>query len=216
VTAPPRPALNTIEPFASLNARWSELTRREDELTAELRPLVAEIRKLGGYLERGGVPVRPAEGPSDYRPGLREKIADLVPFRRPEPAPLTDIDRLKAKAAEMSAELSDIIEAKKCLLPALNRARKQASAAVIDTVRGDYAVIAERMAAALIELGAAWHAHVEFLHELTAEGVLTSSLGQMVIGDLDDPLDTIGRALRWAAECRYIELSAVPPELLAR
>ena len=136
-SAPVRPSLNTIEPFASLNARWAELTRREDKLMAELRPLVAEIRKLGGYLERGGVPVRPAEGPNDYRPGLREKIADLVPFRRPEPAPLTDIDRLKAKAAEMSAELSDIIEAKKHLLPALNRARAEASAKVCDAVRPD-------------------------------------------------------------------------------
>ena len=123
--APARPALNTIEPFASIIVRWAELTRREDELMAEVRPLAAKIRALGGYLERGGVPVRPAEGPNDYRPGLREKIADLVPFRRPEPAPLTDIDRLKAKAAEMSAELSDIIEAKKCLLPALNRARNR-------------------------------------------------------------------------------------------
>ena len=104
-SAPVRPSLNAIEPFASLNARWGEMTRREDELMTELRPLVGQIRKLGGYLERGGVPVRPAEGPNDYRPGLREKIADLVPFRQPEPAPLTDIDRLKAKAAEIERRI---------------------------------------------------------------------------------------------------------------
>jgi hypothetical protein len=107
-SAPVRPALNTVEPFASLNARWAELTRREDELMAELRSLVAEIRERGGYTERGGAPVRPAEGPSDYRPGVREKIADLVPFRRPELAPLTDLDRQKARAAKISAELADM------------------------------------------------------------------------------------------------------------
>ena len=84
-SAPVRPSLNTIEPFASLNARWAEMTRREDELTAELRPLVAEIRAAGGYAERGGVPVRPAAGPDDYRPGVAELVADLVPFERPAP-----------------------------------------------------------------------------------------------------------------------------------
>jgi hypothetical protein len=215
-SAPARPSLNTIEPFASLNTRWAELVRREDELTAELRPLVAEIRAAGGYTERGGVPVRRAEGPSDYRPGLREKIADLVPFRRPEPAPLTDIDRLKAKAAEMSAELSDIIEAKKHLLPALNRARAEASAKVCDAVRPAHAAIAQRIAAALAELGEAWNAQTVFLHELAAEGCSTATLRQVVIPGLDDPLDTIGHALQWAAECNYIDPNAVPPEWLAR
>jgi hypothetical protein len=122
VIAPVRPALNTVEPFASLNARWAELTRREDELTAELRPLVAEIREAGGYAERGGVPVRPAAGPSDYRPGVAELVADLVPFQRPAPAPLNELDRKKTRADKISAELADITEAKKRLLPVLNRA----------------------------------------------------------------------------------------------
>src|SRR3954468_20316036 len=122
-SAPARPSLNTIEPFASLNTRWAELVRREDGLTAELRPLVAEIRAAGGYAERGGVPVRPAAGPDGYRPGVAELGADLVPFERPAPRPLTEIDRKKARADEISAELADITEAKKRLLPALNRAR---------------------------------------------------------------------------------------------
>jgi hypothetical protein len=55
-----------------------------------------------------------------------------------------------------------------------------------------------------------------FLHELAAEGVSTSTLQQIVIGDLEDPLATIGRALQRAAECKYINQDAVPPEWLAR
>ena len=55
----------------------------------------------------------------------------------------------------MSAELSDIIEAKKRLLPALNRARAEASAKVCDAVRPEHAAIAQRIAAALTELGEA-------------------------------------------------------------
>ena len=150
VTAPLRPALNTVEPFASLISRWAEMTRREDELMAELRPLVAEIRTSGGYRRtrrRAGpagcrsrrLPPRPA------REGCRPGAVPSAPRR----APLTDIDRLKAHAAEISAELGDIIEAKKRLLPALNRARAEGSATICDAVRPEYAVIAQRIAAAL-------------------------------------------------------------------
>ena len=155
-SAPVRPSLNTIEPFASLNTRWAEMTRREDKLTAELRPLVAEIRAAGGYAERGGVPARPSAGPEGYRPGVAELVADLVPFRRPDPAPVSDLDRRKARAAEISTELANITEAKRRLLPALNRARAEGSAAVCAAVRPDYAAIAQRIAAALGELGEAW------------------------------------------------------------
>ena len=177
---------------------------------------MAQIRKLGGYLERAGVPVRPAAGPDDYRPGVAELVADLVPFERPAPRPLNEIDRKKAQADEMSAELADITEAKKRLLPALNRARAEASAKVCDAVRPAHAAIAQRIAAALIELGESWNAQTVFLHELAAEGCSTSTLRQIVIHGLDDPLDTIGRALQWAAECGYINPNAVPPEWLAR
>jgi hypothetical protein len=196
--------------------RWAEMTRREDELTAELRPLVAAIREAGGYTERGGMPVRPAAGPSDYRSGVGELIGDLVPFQPPAPRPLNEIDRKKARADEISAELADIGQAKKHLLPALNRARAEASAKVCAAVRPAHAAIALRIAAALVDLGEAWNAQTVFLHELAAEGCSTSTLRQIVIHDLDDPLDTIGRALQWAAECGYIDMNAVPPEWLAR
>src|SRR3954470_9584434 len=168
-SAPVRPSLNAIEPFASLNTRWAEMTRREDELMAELRPLVAEIRAAGGYAERGGVPVRPSAGPDGYRPGVAELVADLVAFERPPPRPLNDIDRKKAHADEISAELADITEAKKRLLPVLNRARAEASGAVRDAVRPAHTAIAQRIAAALIELGESWNAQTVFLHELAAE-----------------------------------------------
>jgi hypothetical protein len=215
-SAPVRSSLNTIEPFASLNTRWAEMTRREDKLTAELRPLVAEIRAAGGYAERGGVPARPSAGPEGYRPGVAELVADLVPFRRPDPAPVSDLDRRKARAAEISTELANITEAKRRLLPTLNRARAEGSAAVCAAVRPDYAAIAQRIAAALGELGDRWTAHLTFLRDLAAEGVSTSTLRQIVIHDLDDPLAAIGRALHWAAECGYINPNAVPPEWLAR
>ena len=148
------------------------MTRREDELMAELRPLVAEIRKLGGYLERGGVPVRPAARPERLQ---ARAVASRLPTWCHSPtrrrAPLTDIDRLKAKAAEISAELGDIIEAKKHLLPALNRARAEASAKVCDAVRPEYAAIAQRIAAALIELGEGWTAQTVFLPRTRGRGV---------------------------------------------
>jgi hypothetical protein len=211
-----RPALNSIEPYASLSSRWADLTKREDELTNTLRPLVAEIRAAGGYAERGGVPVRPAEGPTDYKPGLRELVADILPFQPREPAPLSALEQQKAKAAEMSRELTNIAEAKRVLLPRLNRARAEASAAVCDAVRPDYAAIAERISSALIELGNAWGAHLVFLRELAAESVSTTTLQQMTIGDLDDPLATIGRSLRRAVECGYCDPNDVPPEWLAR
>jgi hypothetical protein len=217
-SAPVRPSLNTLEPFASLNVRWAEMTRREDELTATLRPLVAEIRAAGGYAERGGVPVRSAAGPDGYRPGVAELVADLVPFERPAPRPLSEIDRKKARADKISAELVDITEAKKRLLPALNRARAEASAKVCDAVRAEYAEIAQRIAAALTELGEAWTAHLGFLRDLAADGVSTTTLPQMVLDVVDgrDPLAAIGRALNHAAECRYINPNAVPPEWVAR
>jgi len=215
-STPVRPSLNAIEPFASLNARWAELVHREDALMAELRPLVAEIRAAGGYTERGGVPVRPAAGPDDYRPGVAELVADLVPFERPALRPLSEIDRKKAQAAEISTELANITEAKRRLLPALNRARAEASAKVCDAVRPAHAAIAQRIAAALIELGESWNVQTVFLHELAAEGVSTSTLRQVVIQDLDDPLATIGRALHWASGCGYVNPNAVPPEWLAR
>ena len=131
-------------------------------------------------------------------------------------APLSEIDRKKAHADEISAELANITEAKKRLLPALNRARAEGSAKVCDAVRPEYAEIAQRIAAALTELGEAWTAHLGFLRDLAAEGVSTSTLRQIVIHDLDDPLAAIGRALHWAAECGYINPNAVPPEWLAR
>jgi hypothetical protein len=65
-------------------------------------------------------------------------------------------------------------------------------------------------------LGESWTQHTVFLRTLAAEGVSIATLQQMVIGDLDDPLCAIGRALHWAAECKYIDLSEVPPEWLAR
>ena len=170
-SAPVRPSLNTIEPFASLNTRWAEMTRREDELTAELRPLVAEIRAAGGYAERGGVPVRPAAGPDGYAPASRSWSPTWCRSAGRTPAPLSDIDRRKARAAEISAELADITEAKKRLLPALNRARAEASAKVCDAVRPEYAEIAQRIAAALTELGEGWTAHLGFFRDLAAEGV---------------------------------------------
>jgi hypothetical protein len=132
-----RPSLNTIEPFASLNPRWAELTRREDELMAELRPLVSAIRAAGGFAERGGVPVRPAAGPSDYREGVAELVGDLVPFERQTPRPLTGLELQKAKAAAISAELDDIAQAKRVLLPKLNKARAEASAKVCDAARAE-------------------------------------------------------------------------------
>ena len=147
---------------------------------------------------------------------VAELVADLVPFRRPDPAPVSDLDRRKARAAEISTELANITEAKRRLLPALNRARAEASAKVCDAVRPAHAAIAQRIAAALIELGESWNAQTVFLHELAAEGCSTSTLRQIVIHDLDDPLDTIGRALHWAAECNYIDPNAIPPEWLAR
>jgi hypothetical protein len=139
-----------------------------------------------------------------------------VPFERPAPRPLSEIERQKARADEISAELANITEAKRRLLPALNRARAEASAKVCDAVRPDYAAIAQRIAAALTELGEAWTAHLTFLRDLAAEGTSTATLRQILIQDLDDPLATIGRALHWAAECGYIDSSAVPPEWLAR
>jgi hypothetical protein len=102
------------------------------------------------------------------------------------------------------------------LLPALNRARAEASAKVCDAVRAEYAEIARRIAAALTELGEGWTAHLGFFRDMAAEGTSTSTLRQIVIHDLDDPLATIGRVLHWGAECGYIDLSAVPPEWLAR
>ena len=102
------------------------------------------------------------------------------------------------------------------MLPALNRARAEASAKVCDAVRLEYAEIARRIAAALTELGEARKAHIGFFRELAAEGVSTSTLRQVVIQDLDDPLATIGRALHWASECGYVNPNAVPPEWLAR
>ena len=116
-SAPVRPSLNTIEPFASLNARWAEMTRREDELMAELRPLVAEIRAAGGYAERGGVPVRPAAGPDDYRPGVARagcRPGAVPPTRRRRRSARSTARRRQAD--EISAELADITEAKKRLL----------------------------------------------------------------------------------------------------
>jgi hypothetical protein len=217
-STPVRPSLNEIQPYASISARGAELTRREDELTAELRPLVAEIRERGGYAERGGMPVRPSEGPSDYRPGVREMIADVLPFQAPAPRPLNDLERKKARAAEISAELADITEAKKRLLVPLNQARAEASAKVCDEVRPAYAAIAQRAAAALAELGEAWAAHRGFLRELASDGVSAATLQQIQldVGDDRDPLAVIGRALNRAAVCGGIDPNAAPPEWLVR
>ena len=43
-STPARPALNSVEPFGSLNARWTEMTRCEDELMAET---VDRLSRLG-------------------------------------------------------------------------------------------------------------------------------------------------------------------------
>ena len=58
-SAPARPSLNTIEPFASLNARWAEMTRREDELTsraAAARRRDPQVRRLSRKRRRAGPP----------------------------------------------------------------------------------------------------------------------------------------------------------------
>ena len=216
-SAPVRPALNTIEPFASLNARWAEMTRREDELTAELRPLVAEIRAAGGYAERGGVPVRPAAGPERLPPRRRELVADLVPFRRPGRRRRSATSTARRRERPRSApNWPTSPRRKSACLPALNRARAEASAKVCDAVAAR--VCGDRPAhrRGADRAGRGWNAQTVFLHELAAEGVSTSTLRQIVIHGLDDPLDTIGRALHWAAECGYIDPNAVPPEWLAR
>ena len=171
-SAPVRPSLNTIEPFASLNARWAEMTRREDELTAELRPLVAEIRAAGGYARtrrRAGPPRRRARRLPPR--ASRELVADLVPFRRPgrRRRSATSTAR-RRRAAEISAELADITEAKKRLLPALNRARAEASAKVCDAVRPDACGDRPAHCRGADRAGRGWTAQTVLLHELAAEG----------------------------------------------
>ena len=211
-----RPSLNTIEPFASLNARWAEMTRREDELMAELRPLVAEIRAAGGYAERGGVPVRPAAGPDGYRPGVARigcRPGAVPPAgpgagQRPRPPEGTS-GRDQYRAGQYhGGETAPLAGAE----PGARRGLRQG----LRRVRPAHAAIAQRIAAALTELGEAGTPRPCFFTELAAEGCSTSTLRQIVIHDLDDPLDTIGRALHWAAECGYIDLNALPPEWLAR
>lgn len=217
--APQRPTLASIsQRYNELKGRWDTLTARENELFATLRPLVAEVAKAGGYNTAATMPMPPApEPPKDYRDGIKKLVGDIIPFKRPDAAPVQPVGDLKAKAAAISSELSDIAESKRLLWPELRRESFAASAMLVEALKPEYAAIAQRIVDALLALGAALADQNEFIRDIEAQSASTATLRRIVVNcGGQDPLDVLAVALRCAVEGGHVDPNTIPPELLKR
>jgi hypothetical protein len=159
-------------------------------------------------------PSRPAHAPEiNYRPGVAAKIGNILPFRPVDatPAPVTDV--VTARAAELSAELTDIRDSKAILLPELRRENFAGSALLIARRLPECRAIAERFVAALVALNAAWCDHQAFIAGIERQGASTATLRRLVLGD-SDPARMIAASLRLALEAGHVEIDQIPPEIL--
>jgi len=220
-TAPPstKPTLASVAPrYVELKQRWDELCQREDELTARLRPIVARVAQAGGYNTAAVMPnMQPPPPPAKYPAGIGRLIGDVLPFKRPDAPQPNEIVALRAQAAGLSDELSDIADAKAVLWPELRKATFAGSAELIEALAPEYSAIARRIVDALIELGGALADQQSFVRDIERQGATVQTLRQIRMDhDGADQFSRIAIALRSAVAHGHVAASEISPEILLK
>lgn len=222
--------LAAVEPeFAAMEQKLRELNAEERALFEKLTPITARHRAgLSGGYDVGQVAEQVAfrEFLADEaagrprRPSLQDRaiqaLGELGPKVEPKTAPPRP-QRIEAEVME-AREISrriDVVRTARALVerPYLNLRRK-ASAKIVKMVDADYRRRADRMIAALLELGEAMLDEAEFVESLERRGIDTLTLRRVPrYGIGADPRDSdapLRRILRTAEEFGLFDRAKLP------
>ncbi len=217
------PTLHTVAPL------WVEASDRLQELCLREREIGAELGLLKPQLDRQNLALwreqnlrheksDPAKPPKliEASPRAASLLGKFAPApREAEPSEAVSIlePKLVKRTRELSEELAAISEAKALLAPQLERAHREGSKRLCELLMPEYKSIANRICAALVELGSANDAHRAFMerHRNASRmhwGLVHDSIG----GDAREPHSELRRALAWAAEVGHFDLADLPAE----
>lgn len=209
--------------WVELSDKLHGLLKRQDELVAE----VAKHRKefigsgLANFHELNLQPMkaaREAAGKPPLTVGPSEKASNLLgkfaPEPKPVPPPFTFEPKLAREMRERGEELAVLQEAIEILRPQLTRAHLEGSARLCQLLMPEYKTIAQRICAALVDLGQAEVEHRRFMHRHrnAARSMLRPVQGTGSLGDPLDPESELRRLLAWAIECGHFDASDLPGE----
>ena len=222
--------------WAALTAKNSYLYKLCDDIFGEMKLLKKELDKHSVFHAKIAFPT-----PSIIHPSIlaknqrrRDRVAGLID----DVAPADVVDKVKAETPLLSAEeairpnplvqklnhlgeqLDDARAAIEILQPLLVKERAEASARYCDTLKPQYDAIAQRVCAALIELGAATEDHRAFLSDIHSQGAASSSLRPMRpesdLGSALDPYSPLRLHLGDAIFLGHLDPKKIPAAWSAR
>lgn len=222
-------AMDGLDALRSVSPEYAKLFDKHQELHAEKELLRKELSELAKdatpdvqmWAQNNIIVVAAAHEEENKPPrmvGPSKKVAELLGEFAPPPvpaAPLAFHEPLASrKMREKSKRIGALDEAIALIGPQLTKAHLDGSARLCALLKPRYDQIAERICAALVELGSADLEQRAFMlkYRNAARSTLRVVHATGSLGDPSDPFSEIRRLLDWAEECGHFDRSGLPAE----